>query len=169
MTKRGLVHHGIAWLLSAALLLTNGLPISVEHAHHISGDLAHHQHGSQPAPSQTLAAIDDVTDHLHVLWFGWEFAVPASQDQSPGTHAATSIELLARLETLGDSQAGAAKDACAGLHASSDVAMHRAAFDPVCRDSGAHCFVRAASQAQPLAALPLCDVARHARSGVQLA
>lgn len=169
MTKRGIVHHGVAWLLSAALLLTNGLPISVEHAHHISGDLAHHRHGSQPAPAQTLAAVDDVTDHLHVLWLGWEFAVPAPQDQAPGTHAAASVELLARLETLGDSQAGAAKDVCAALRASSDVAMHRAALSPVCRDSGAHCFVQAASRAQPLAALPLCDVALHARSGVQLA
>jgi len=177
MTKRGLVHHGIAWLLSAALLLTNGLPISVEHAHHITGDLQHHRHDGQMRRSQppgpyvdwhsALASVDDVTDHLHLLWLGWEFTVPAPQDQAPGTHAATSVELLARLETLGEADAAAAADGCAVFDASADDATLFA--DIFYRDAGSDSFIQAASQARPLAALPLCDTALHARSGVQLA
>ena len=175
MTKRGLVHHGIAWLLSAALLLTNGLPISVEHAHHISGDLQHHRHDGQMGRSQppgpyvdwhsALASVDDVTDHLHLLWLGWEFTVPAPQDQAPGTHAATSVELLARLETLGEADATAA-DGWAEFDASADDATLFA--DVFYRDAAADAFIQAVSQARPLAALPLCDTALHARSGVQL-
>lgn len=175
MKQRRLLHHGIAWLLSAALLLTNGLPISVEHAHHISGDLAHHRHGSDLASPRSSgtnvgapAAVDDVTDHLHLLWLGWEFAVPAPQDQPPGTHAATSVELLARLETLGDSQTRAAASR-PGHDTALDILTLASASSPAASHAAANFFLRAASLARPLAALPLCDIARHARSGVQLA
>lgn len=177
MKQRGLLHHGIAWLLSAALLLTNGLPISVEHAHHISGDLAHHRHGSDLASPRSSGtnvgapiALDDVTDHLHLLWLGWEFAVPAPHDQAPGTHAATSVELLARLETLGASQTRAAAASGPGHDTAVGISTLASAPSPATTHAAAaNSFLRAASRARPLAALPLCDIALHARSGVQLA
>jgi hypothetical protein len=177
MMKPGLVHHGIAWLLSAALLLTNGLPISVEHAHHISGSLAHHEHVGQAVAcavrpiklaEAAQASMDDITDHLHLLWLGWEFTVPTPQDQEPGTHAAASSELLARLETLGDSHSATTVDDpadadCMGLPTSPAPASI------IAGDSGSASFFCSAPAARHLAALPLCDAARHARSGVQLA
>lgn len=74
-----LLNNSACWLLSAVLLLTNGLPLAVQHAHEVGDDLVHHSHRfdrllvgeALPAVSAAESTVAAVTDHVHVLWFGW--------------------------------------------------------------------------------------------------
>lgn len=167
-----LLHHGLCVSLSAALLLTNGLPMAVQHAHPVGANLSHHTHDVGYAPAgdafssvrrDALAvapvSITEITEHIHLLWLGMEFTLPAPKGHQPNTSVTASARgLLARLADQGACDAGSklVPTLLADLPMIGDV------YD------GDSLEVADVSRPRDLASLPLCDIARHARSGVQL-
>lgn len=174
-----LLHHGLCVILSAALLLTNGLPMAVQHAHPVGANLSHHTHPAIFAPvasaldsierrsparrNMVLAvapsSITEVTEHIHLLWLGMEFTLPAPKGHQPNTSVTVSAGgLLARLADQGAIDAGAPS------------AVRLLADFPWVSELFPSLSSRAAQADPPrdFASLPLCDTARHARSGVQL-
>ena len=169
-----LLHHGLCVILSAALLLTNGLPMAVQHAHPVGANLSHHTHPAVFAPvvsaldsaarrNMVLAvapsSITEVTEHIHLLWLGMEFTLPAPKGHQPNTSVTVSAGgLLARLADQGALDVGA------------QSAVRLVADFPWVGELSPSLSSRAAPADPPrdFASLPLCDTARHARSGVQL-
>lgn len=166
-----LLHHGLCVTLSAALLLTNGLPMAVQHAHPVGTNLSHHWHeppvtglDAAAAHQEHVAALSpasltEVTEHIHLLWLGMEFTLPAPKGPKSDTRVSgTGAGMLARLTDQGAAEASPAPSPL--LFA--DLALIGAACCDV--------FPRMAQVgvSRDVASLPLCDTARHARSGVQL-
>ena len=167
-----LLHHGLCSTLSAALLLTNGLPMAVQHAHPVGANLSHHTHDLGHAPGAKVdsfarhdavavspASVTEVTEHIHLLWLGMEFTFPAPKGHQPNTSVTVSAGgMLARLADQG---------AC---DVSSKPVPTLLADLPVIGDlcDGVAPPVVEVVRPRELASLPLCETARHARSGVQL-
>lgn len=165
-----LLHHGLCAILSAALLLTNGLPMAVQHAHPVGKNLSHHthdtgfaSHGSMSPHREHLpviasASLTEVTEHIHLLWLGMEFTLPAPKGHEPDKSVSPSGAcVLARLNDQCASELDSTPSPCVLVD---DLFL-----------SEAFCVISApAAEVRPreLASLPLCDTARHARSGVQL-
>lgn len=159
---RQFLHNAVCWLLSAVLLLTNGLPLAFQHAHEVGGDLAHHSHRFDPHPGEMAAcAVCDadgimagVTEHVHLLWFGWEltFTPPAGGKSRP-TSFISGGGLLAKVDAV------ARDGVCPWIAIASPGVV-----DVALLSGRAHQI----SPSRNLASLPLCDTARHLRSGVQL-
>jgi hypothetical protein len=161
-----MLHDGVCWFLSAVLLLTNGWPVAIQHAHDVGNNPYHHSHGLDrlaaiavtPAVSEVDGAVTGVTEHVHMLWFGWELTIvpPKGCRPSPCPSAAAA-GLLARVEkTSGDRDTLTSQDL-----------QVLASF--VAQPNRTNARVRPSDSVLNIAALPLCDTARHLRSGVQLA
>ncbi|HEX5445367.1 MAG TPA: hypothetical protein VFW87_16195 [Pirellulales bacterium] len=177
MTMLHYLHHGLCVTLSAALLLTNGLPMAVQHSHPVGANLSHHTHDAglawdarrarndtaavhQERVALSPASLTEVTEHIHLLWLGMEFTLPAPKGHKPDTKVSGSgAGMLARLTDQGASEASPAP---------SPLVLADAALigEAVC-----DCFSPTVhlGPSRTVASLPLCDTARHARSGVQLA
>jgi hypothetical protein len=162
-----LLHHCVSWLLSAVLLLTNGWPVAIRHAHDVGGNLYHHSHRTDVRASaietaeyvgQVGGAVSGVTEHVHMLWLGWELTIvsPKGGGTNPCPSAA-AVGILANLVERASAELDAA--------AMPLISMPVVAFDSP--PTHLNATVRANS-AGHVAALPLCDSARHLRSGVQL-
>lgn len=163
-----LLHNSICWLLSAVMLLTNGLPVAVRHAHDVGDNPYHHSHRLpiEPNAIRHAAAIGNadttviaVTEHVHMLWLGWEVTIlpPKGGRPSPSPSAA-AVGMLAKLVEI---SAGA--DDGSGTPAVN--APFVAYVVPPADIDSSTVFADSSSR---VAALPLCDIARHLRSGVQL-
>jgi hypothetical protein len=159
------LNNAACWFLSAVLLLSNGLPLAVHHAHEVGDDLEHHSHqldrfGRMPATLATYDAersVAAVTDHVHLLWFGWELTfLPPKGDRPVSAPSISSGGLLAKV----DARDGAVRDIVCPLPA----IVSRRMLD-VDESNG---LTSQTMQPGHLASLPLCDTARHLRSGVQL-
>lgn len=167
-----LLHHGLCVSLSAALLLTNGLPMAVQHAHPVGANLSHHTHDLNLAPAANdesfarqdalavaPASITEITEHIHLLWLGMEFTLPAPKGHQPNTSVTVSAGgMLARLADQGACDAGS--KLVPTLLA--DLPVIGEAYDGVSPP------IVDADRPRDLSSLPLCDAARHARSGVQV-
>jgi hypothetical protein len=159
------LHNGVCWLLSAVLLLTNGWPVSIRHAHDVGENPYHHSHRTAASSLHASPAIGDadgevsgVTDHVHMLWFGWEVTVLPPKGSRPAP-TATAVGILAQ---QGD-RSPLEGDAVGVGSANSPAVVAAEPVDPF----GASRTL--ADSVHRVAALPLCDTARHLRSGVQLA
>lgn len=167
-----LLHHGLCVTLSAALLLTNGLPMAVQHAHPVGANLSHHTHelGYAPASNVDLfarqdalavapASITEITEHIHLLWLGMEFTLPAPKGHQPDTSVTASAGgMLARLADQGACDSGS-KPVPTSLADLPVIGGLKNVVTPPRVE---------VVRRRELASLPLCDAARHARSGVQL-
>jgi hypothetical protein len=160
-------HDGVCWLLSTVLLLTNGWPLVIQHAHDVGQDPYHHSHRfdrlsrdfEAVVVSDPDGAVAAVTEHVHLLWLGWEVTIlPPKGGQPAPTPSDAAVASLAQV----DSKTGAENGAMAQYFAELAVAFNgdSLAGSEVAHQSGPR---------RSLAALPLCDAARHLRSGVQLA
>jgi hypothetical protein len=161
------VHDFVCWLLSAVLLLTNGWPVAIQHAHDVGDNPYHHSHrpGASHVDLHEFAsvgeageAVSSVTEHVHMLWFGWEVTIvpPKGCRPSPCPSAA-AVGILSQLaeKDLGGCDAGVAQATNSPALAIGSTAPHGASQ-------------RSVNVRYRVAALPLCDTARHLRSGVQL-
>ncbi|OYV87725.1 MAG: hypothetical protein B7Z73_09700 [Planctomycetia bacterium 21-64-5] len=162
------LHESICWLLSAVLLLTNGWPVAIQHAHDLGENPYHHSHrgelvadavGRMPSMGHADAAVSGVTEHVHMLWLGWEVTIlplkGARSDSSPSPVAAGMIAKVVEkcsteTDVVGVFVANTPLVCSISLPLQLDAASIRAGALP------------------RVAALPLCDTARHLRSGVQL-
>ena len=158
------LHDGVCWLLSAVLLLTNGWPVAVQHAHDVGGNPYHHSHRENDLSSRQSSvgeagAMSGITEHIHLLWLGWEVTLlPTKGCQPSPCPSAAAVGILAQLVekdsvVLGEPEP--ATPAVADTYAPAIVLPLHVAVDideSICR----------------VAALPLCATARHLRSGVQL-
>lgn len=157
-------HDGVCWLLSAVLLLTNGWPLAVQHAHDVGDNPYYHSHvagfrAATRTPVVSDGELSSVTEHVHLLFLGWELTIVPPKGSRPtpspsGTASGMLPQLVAKSGADRDSIAAplVAPATLCSLEPSprSQVSPHRADL-------------------RPIAALPLCDTARHLRSGVQLA
>lgn len=168
-------------LLSAMVLVWSLSPPAVQHAHEGGTDLSHH-HDSAPADhdatdgacqshygsdsSQSHAAtvvpvaIAGEASHLHFQWLGFRLTLP--HDNSPtkkGEDRNASKLLFVQASRASVSQ----------LHSSGqfDKSLMLPSLDAIVMDIAAPC--RAISCYLPrVTPCPLCDRARHERSGVLL-
>ncbi|HVX15041.1 MAG TPA: hypothetical protein VHC22_27870 [Pirellulales bacterium] len=163
-----LLHEGVCWLLSAVLLLNNGWPVAIRHSHDVGGNPYSHSHRIDraaaspaiPVVNNAEGAVAGVTDHVHMLWLGWEVVVlpPKGCRPSPCPSATASGMLAQHVEKNAHdrfdwiSSNVQALTACTAESISSACAVWLES-DSIMR----------------VAALPLCETARHLRSGVQLA
>ncbi|HEV3023985.1 MAG TPA: hypothetical protein VGX76_16030 [Pirellulales bacterium] len=174
---------GACCLLTVVLAANNGLPLALEHAHPVGRNLQHDFKPDFANPTnggrmvarpaiergtpgdrgrECMASVFAVTAHVHLVWLGFEFtllppAVPTDdQDDSPPPASVS----LARLV-----------DNCLWLEVGRASPPRAIAVDPLTRPALAEAGAPihpAGPAARNVAALPLCDAARHERSGVQL-
>ena len=159
-----LLHNGVCWLLSAVLLLTNGWPVAVQHAHDVGDNPQYHTHtATYRHAADTRCRVSDgelssVTEHVHLLFLGWELTIVPPKGCRPSCPSGTASGILAQLVA----RSGPERDSVAAPVA--------APFTLCLLERSGHS--RVATQhtdLRPIAALPLCDTARHLRSGVLLA
>lgn len=161
-----LLHDGVCWLLSAVLLLTNGWPVAIQHAHDVGNNPYHHSHhidrsagvAVTPTVSEADGAVAGVTEHVHMLWLGWEVTILPPKGSRPGScPAAAAVGMLAQLVEKDSTGSGivAAPVATIIVTPVADLVLRA--------DTG-----RSGDAVSRVASLPLCDTARHLRSGVQL-
>lgn len=162
------LHNAVCWLLSAVLLLTNGWPVAIKHAHDVGGNPYHHSHringiadasALAPAVAEADGAVSGVTEHVHMLWLGWEVTIlPPKGSRSGPCPSAAAVGMLAQpVEKDSTESTGVATPratTCGTPFA--DIVLPADAALP----SG--------GSAWRVASLPLCETARHLRSGVQL-
>jgi hypothetical protein len=162
-----LLHEGVCWLLSAVLLLNNGWPIAIRHAHDVGDNPYYHSHRlDRAASAPTAATLSDatgtvagVTDHVHLLWLGWELVVLSPKGCRPSScPSATAAGMLPQHAEKISSDRHA-------LTAPNMQILAAIAHEPV---SFADVLRRTSDSVLHIAALPLCETARHLRSGVQL-
>jgi hypothetical protein len=160
-----ILHNAVCWLLSAVLLLTNGLPLAVQHAHDVGDDAYHHSHQpgrycqtcATPSVCDGDSTVAAVTEHVHLLWLGWELTIlPPKGGRPVSAPSLGGSGLLAKLDARSDAL-------CDCLSLTGDLSSL-----PALQRADSPGIVRHAMQPRALAALPLCDTARHLRSGVQL-
>lgn len=163
-----LLHNLVCWLLSAVMLLTNGLPVAVQHAHDVGDNPYHHSHQlpigpdvirHMPAIGEADTSVIAVTEHVHMLWLGWEVTILPPKGGRPSPSPSTAaVGMLAKLvETEnGDDD---------GLRTAIEATPYIASISPSITVDAKTVF---ADSSVRVAALPLCETARHLRSGVQL-
>lgn len=189
--------HGSAqtaarWLLSAMLALSGLAPPAIEHAHrdgdrahgyhrehgavigswdhdadHATGHPHHHaDHGARLGQGSLAVAHLEVEPaagspvvHRHLLWLGFELTLPAPAEKQPYDEGAGSGgETFVRL--IGEQPPELARPALAVDRPPAPLAA------PPERITAAS--ARQSLAATAVVAAPLCDTARHERSGVQL-
>jgi hypothetical protein len=123
------------------------------HEHHDHHSVADHCHVDCGAESITASAVP----HLHSIWFGMPVSIPVQNGSNPS----------------GDSPA----TSCVDSHASDSIVVAAVSVPELvplpahCTDSARVPELRELSRSTsigPVASSPLCDSARHERSGVQL-
>ena len=166
----------VCWVLSVVMFAGSGTPSGFRHSH--SGGNESHEHGNAGAavafqPSEhshhdhrhsdstdrfLLSAADD-SSHVHTSWLGLDFHWPASEN--PTTHEGddglpSSIILIFAGQSYMPRLAGLPPPGCSVAYAAlpTDAAI---VPDELTESSPAQ-----------VASPPLCDNARHERSGVQL-
>src|SRR5215469_13580861 len=92
------LHNGVCWLLSAVLLLTNGWPVAIRHAHDVGDNPYHHSHRTvglilhtPPSVGDADGQVSGVTEHVHMLWFGWEVTVLPPKGPRPAPTVAVGV------------------------------------------------------------------------------
>ena len=150
-------------LVGVALLLTAGFSAGVRHAHPGGvGPHDHHRDGSilseasAQSPDGESAWFSSAL-HMHIFLLGFQFTLPAEETtDDEGEQSANQVVLVRFLgDNLNDSAARLAAPDCQTV----------LALQP--------CDISAVGSAPPLCrmtrlrSLPLCDSARHERSGVQ--
>ena len=150
-----------ARLLAAALLLTAGFSAGMRHAHP-GGDRWHDHHNPGYLSRNEHGAIDSIgwsaaPMHMHVFVLGFQFTMPAENDSDHEPRADSDHGVLVRLigTDLNDSAARTPLATCEPVALPTMIDVDRqplrlAPFDPASFNSQ-----------------PLCDAARHERSGVQ--
>jgi hypothetical protein len=137
------------------------------HSHSHAAGRSHADHHHRHAVPRTASGevyLDGVTAHVHVTWFGWELTLPAPADSRPldpycDTGFGPAVGVLVRIGNDQPVVNGPAALAWTWF-------MPAPAAEPMLTDRGsAESVRRSASMA---IAAPLCDTARHERSGVQL-
>jgi len=148
-------------LLAAALLVTAGFSAGMRHAHP-GGDRWHDHHDAGLVARSAHEAFDSVgwsaaPLHMHIFLLGFQFTMPAEEGSDHEPTAGSDHPVLVRLigDDLSDSAARAPLATCevAARHTLIDSdrqPVRLAPFDPASFNSQ-----------------PLCDAARHERSGVQ--
>jgi hypothetical protein len=161
-----LLHDFVCWLLSAVLLLTNGWPVAVQHAHDVGDNPYHHSHRHASghvdlyhvaSVGEAGDAVSGVTEHVHMLWFGWEVTILPPKGGRPGSSpvvVGSPLQLAEKNQAENDSVPVPATNSLAVVAVASAGLLSASQ--------------RPAASVHRIAALPLCDSARHLRSGVQL-
>jgi len=170
-------------LLAASVLLTGTITPGISHAHG-EGSRAHehqaarehahkhshygHSHASRNDQRALPVVLTDsagfcsgCTQHVHISCFGWSFTLPAeskdgeSDFDASGSPAVVIVRPLDVMATtaLSESSIGAALWALEAFEAT---------------DCSTSALTRPRFSCTPIAVRPLCDTARHERSGVQL-
>jgi hypothetical protein len=181
MMRFGTVQGGVCWLLSGLLTANNGLPLVLEHAHVVGQNLQHDfnrgivvppasrvptggTQSTQPRARECSAAVLAVTPHIHLVWFGFEFTLlppdGAGPEQDDSSSACGSFARIVDNRPLDNCQFNNGRQLDGGLLAV--VPPTPPSFTGGMGPQPAH------GAARDAASLPLCDTARHERSGVQL-
>jgi hypothetical protein len=157
-------------LLTGVLTANNGLPLALEHAHPVGRNLKHDVgrghglplHAQRESGRECSASILSVTAHVHLVWLGFEFTLlpPDDTDNDPDDTPPASIS-LARLI---DNSLSIEFDQAVGPH----LFAIDSSLDAVRRLKPAATAKQTEASEWRFASLPLCDTARHERSGVQL-
>ncbi len=152
-------------LLAAALLMMAGLSAGMRHAHQ-GGESAHDHEdanhrlamlGAQFA-SPGGAGWFSAPLHMHIFLLGFQFTVPAEEES--GDSETDSGEHLVVVRILGDelsdsvARVGAVVEDFSATSPATDIVVVPATLPE--------------APLERVRALPLCDNARHERSGVQL-
>lgn len=175
------VQQGVCWLMLAVLLFTGGMPVVIRHAHAVDHDRDLERHHPedylalapaarwQPETPQDGAEHDPgcllpVAAHVHLFVFGLEFTFEAGSRRGGGDESngsAPKSSMLARLIEADRLHLQAADDSDSVPVA--DRAAVPASASPGFAQQPPRRFIF-----PPLISRPLCDSARHERSGVQL-
>jgi hypothetical protein len=147
-------------IVAVALLVASAFSAGLSHAHP-GGNLSHDHHAGRstpardaeqtPADSQLLSA----ESHMHVYLFGFEFTVPAKDESKEDSSRGAEL-LVARL--VGDDFNTSLDSTPTEWQHLPDMAQLFALPAPVSSDC--------AMTAIAVACSPLCDSARHERTGV---
>jgi hypothetical protein len=136
----------------AFAILVAGAP-AWQHSH-VAGDRPHtHSHHDLATHAHDDHGIERPRPHLHVALFGIEFTLPIDSDDDD--------------DDAGQSHATFLSAAPAGLDASLSFAHFAASAQPMV-DLGELPQAAPTFRCKTAIAAPLCDTARHERSGVQL-
>lgn len=174
---KGIPRALVNWLMAATVLAWSLSPPAVEHAHEGGADLTHQHdcaaatdgaHGSyhaHDAEPRSLAVVSEVpfgdASHLHFQWLGFRLTLPGDDAPTKKGEDRNSSKLLfvqASRTLLPQFQLGTRLD----------KSLTPLCLDAVATDIAAIC--PAVSCPLPLVTThPLCDRARHERSGVLLA
>ena len=178
MMRIGAVQAGVCWLLSGLLTANNGLPLVLEHAHAVGQNLQHDfsrgmaafpangrptggTRSLQPRGRECSAAVLAVTPHIHLVWFGFEFTLlppdGAGPEQDSSSSACGSFARMADNSLL-----DSGRPLEGGLSAVVPPTPNEPSVNGGLGAPPSH------GAARDIASLPLCDTARHERSGVQL-
>jgi hypothetical protein len=178
MKRFGVLQAGFCWLLSGLLTANNGLPLVLEHAHAVGQNLQHDfnrgmatvpvsgqptggTRTSQPRWRECSAVVLAVTPHIHLVWFGFEFTLlppdGAGPEQDDSTSACGSFARIADNCLLDNG-----RPLKGGVLAVVPPTPNEPSVTSGLAAPPAH------GAARDVASLPLCDTARHKRSGVQL-
>jgi hypothetical protein len=149
-------------LVAVALLITAAFSTGMQHAH--PGGLSPHNHHDAAPLTPTIAAVEVADEpvwlaapvHMHIFLLGFEFTLPA-QDQEH-EHSTNSGEHMLVVRLIGDDLTDSATRVPTG------AVLPQATLDIVAALPVAT--TPALSAVSRQASLPLCDTARHERSGV---
>jgi len=150
-------------LLAAALIVTAGLSAAQRHAHS-GGDRSHRHHGDAADIAASELAGERPTGwfaaplHMHVFLLGFQFMLPAGQESN--NEPAADGDHMVVVKLAGDNVSAASARAPADeAHLAADISasmvIATCAPAPALVQSVMNCTA------------PLCDSARHERSGVQ--
>lgn len=166
--------------MSAVLLFTGGMPVVIRHAHAVDRDrdlerhhpedylalapAARRQAETHGGPEHVAGCLLPVAAHVHLFVFGLEFtfeaATPHGSRDDDSTGSAPESSMLARLIEADRLQAQSPDDG--GSLPIAERAAVSARVAPGLAQPSARRFIF-----RPLVSRPLCDSARHERSGVQ--
>ncbi|MBI1903704.1 MAG: hypothetical protein HYS13_21585 [Planctomycetia bacterium] len=176
--------------ITAAMLVTGVIPPAVRHAHadgekphdhstspvvhshghhrhvhhHHDHSARHHHRYHDDAMTATTVSVRGVTEHWHLRLFGWDLTLPVQDRENSQRHPLDDGNRLAALVRLpqGDAVLASPTLVASMLHLD---AMAPGEFLNADACNGLR---GSAHRPRLLASLPLCDAARHERSGVQL-
>ena len=175
-TERGIIFLMILrGLLSLAVLVAGVMPPGQVHAHH-DGDLPHghktdvqrhadlhvsqsHHHGQDHHRGQAASLDSGPRRHMHLVFFGIELTSPFSDEDDERDAAAIGDQIA--LVRLLDERGQVSED---------QARLRLLEPDDLSYGSGEceRSLVHRGSTPPPVTVPPLCDRARHERSGVQL-
>lgn len=184
--KNRLAHRLLSCMLSALVLTTGAVRPATQHAHEGGDDPSHHHHSTTAyrghshdkgathsdhsglptdplMASQTNAgcSLFSSTSHLHFKWLGIELTIPGHNGPTGEEKQRSSVEIVFTRVVRCMTPAPQPNDGDGKvLFAGPSVAL--ATSTSLVPTATGHCGL-------PVATSPLCDRARHERSGVLLA